>query len=409
MARRSGFERIISFDMGGTSTDVALVDREVHAGGQAEIAGLPVGVPMLDIHTVGAGGGSIARFDAAGALRVGPESAGADPGPICYGRGSEPTVTDANLLLGRLQAHRFLDGDFVLDADRTRRMVGEWLKRNGSKLTIEEFAGGVIRVVNATMEKAIRVVSIERGYDAREFTLVAFGGAGGLHACELAEALGIPRVIVTALPGALSAFGILVSDVVRDYSCTVLWRTSEKLPLQRLDKEFTALGRNAEKDLREEGWPGAIRYQRSVDVRYRGQGYELNVPFTRNLIPDFQHEHERRYGYKYPAREVELVTLRLRATIKSRQSRVDTGRVPTSAPGRPSRAQLHNSRPERASVFFGGKKISTAIYARDSLQTGKKYSGPAVITEYSATAAIPPGMRFWADKSGNLVIEIRAS
>jgi N-methylhydantoinase A len=409
MARRSGFERIISFDMGGTSTDVALVDREVHAGSQAEIAGLPVGVPMLDIHTVGAGGGSIARFDAAGALRVGPESAGADPGPICYGRGSEPTVTDANLLLGRLQAHRFLGGDFVLDADRTRRMVGEWLKRNGSKLTIEEFAAGVIRVVNATMEKAIRVVSIERGYDAREFTLVAFGGAGGLHACELAEALGIPRVIVTALPGALSAFGILVSDVVRDYSCTVLWRTSEKLPLQRLDKEFTALGRNAEKDLREEGWPGAIRYQRSVDVRYRGQGYELNVPFTRNLIQDFQHEHERRYGYKYPAREVELVTLRLRATIKSRQSRVDTGRVPTSAPGRPSRAQLHNSRPERASVFFGGKKISTAIYARDSLQTGKKYSGPAVITEYSATAAIPPGMRFWADKSGNLVIEIRAS
>lgn len=404
MARRSGFERIISFDMGGTSTDVALVDREVRAGSQAEIAGLPVGVPMLDIHTVGAGGGSIARFDAAGALRVGPESAGADPGPICYGRGSEPTVTDANLLLGRLQSHRFLGGDFVLDVERTRRIVAEWLKPNGSRLTIEQFAAGVIRVVNATMEKAIRVVSIERGYDAREFTLVAFGGAGGLHACELAEALGIPRVIVPALPGALSAFGILVSDVVRDYSCTVLWRTSEKLPLQRLEKEFAALRRNAEKDLREEGWPRTIRYQRSVDVRYRGQGYELNVPFTRNLIQDFQREHERRYGYKYPAREVELVTLRLRATIKSRQSR-----VATPAPGRPSRAQLHNSRPERASVFFGGEKLSTTIYARDSLQAGKKYPGPAVITEYSATAAIPPGMRFWADKSGNLVIAIRVS
>ena len=163
-------------------------------------------------------------------MRVGPESAGADPGPICYGRGTEPTVTDANLLLGRLQPQRFLGGDFTLDLERTRRLVAEWLKRNGPKLTPEQFAAGIIRVVNATMEKAIRVVSIERGYDPREFALVAFGGAGGLHACELAEALGIPRVIVPALPGALSAFGILVSDVVKDYSRTVLWRVAEKLP-----------------------------------------------------------------------------------------------------------------------------------------------------------------------------------
>src|SRR2546426_464885 len=202
MARRSVCERIISFDMGGTSTDVALVDREVRTGSQAEIAGLPVGVPMLDIHTVGAGGGSIARFDAAGALRVGPESAGADPGPICYGRGCEPTVTDANLLLGRLQPHRFLGGEFMLDFERTRRLVADWLRQQGSKLTLEQFAAGVVRVVNATMEKAIRVVSVERGYDPREFALVAFGGAGGLHACELAEALGIPRVIVPAPPRA---------------------------------------------------------------------------------------------------------------------------------------------------------------------------------------------------------------
>ncbi len=200
MARRSGFDRIISFDMGGTSTDVALVDREIRPGSQAEIAGFPVGVPMLDIHTVGAGGGSIARFDAAGALRVGPESAGADPGPICYGRGTLPTVTDANLLLGRLQPERFLGGDFALDLERTQRLAGEWLKRQASKLTLEQFAAGVIRVVNSTMEKAIRVVSIERGYDPREFTLVAFGGAGGLHACELAEALSIPRIIFPSFP-----------------------------------------------------------------------------------------------------------------------------------------------------------------------------------------------------------------
>src|SRR5213082_2701272 len=261
MARRSGFERIISFDMGGTSTDVALIDREARPGTQAEIAGFPVGVPMLDIHTVGAGGGSIARFDAAGALRVGPESAGADPGPVCYGRGSEPTVTDANLLLGRLQPHRFLGGEFILDLQRTRQIITAWLKEHGSRLPLEEFAAGVIRVVNATMEKAIRVVSIERGYDPREFALVAFGGAGGLHACELAEALGIPRVIVPALPGALSAFGILVSDVIKDYSRTILWRTTAQLPTARLKLEFAQLAQSARRHFQSEGWQGKIQEQ----------------------------------------------------------------------------------------------------------------------------------------------------
>ena len=406
MARRNGFERIISFDMGGTSTDVALVDGEARASSQAEIAGFPIGVPMLDIHTVGAGGGSIARFDAGGALRVGPESAGADPGPICYGRGTEPTVTDANLLLGRLQPHRFLGGDFTLDLERTRRLVTEWLKRNGSKFTLEQFAAGIVRVVNTTMEKAIRVVSIERGYDPREFALVAFGGAGGLHACELAEALSIPRVIVPALPGVLSAFGILVSDVVKDYSRTVLWRVAEKLPIEKLEREFAALGRRAEKDFRDEKWVGAIKYQFRVDVRYQGQGYELNVPFTRSLIRDFRSEHQRRYGYSHPARAVELVTLRLRATIKSHQTRAHVG---TGAPARPGRTKPGRGSPNSAAVFFSGKKFTAAIYSRDNLPAGRKYSGPAVITEYSATTVVPPGMRFRRERSGNLIIEIGAS
>ena len=233
MAKRSGVDRIISFDMGGTSTDVALVDREIRPSRQGEIAGMPLGVPMLDIHSVGAGGGSIARFDRAGALRVGPESAGADPGPICYGRGTQPTVTDANLILGRLPPRRFLGGAFPLDLERARRVTGEWLKATGCGLRLEQFALGVVRVANAAMEKAIRVVSIERGSDPRDFTLVAFGGAGGLHACELAQALGIPRVLVPALPGALSAFGILASDVVKDYSRSVLWPVPGKLPLAR--------------------------------------------------------------------------------------------------------------------------------------------------------------------------------
>jgi N-methylhydantoinase A len=399
VARRSGCERIISFDMGGTSTDVALVDRVAQTGGQAEVAGLPVGVPMLDIHTVGAGGGSIARFDSAGALRVGPESAGADPGPICYGRGIQPTVTDANLILGRLQAHRFLGGSFTLDLARTRSVVSAWLKQQGCKLSLEQFAAGVIRVVNATMEKAIRVVSIERGFDPREFALVAFGGAGGLHACELAVALGIPRVIVPALPGALSAFGILVSDVVKDYSRTVLWRTLDALPVKQLNQEFGALRRKADKDFRTEGWRGTMQRQVSVDVRYRGQGYELNVPYTRGLIAAFCRQHERRYGYTYPEREVELVTLRLRMIMKSPESSLSNARTGWAEHG--------GVDPERASVFFGDNKIMATAYDRDSLQLGKQYTGPAVVTEYSATTVVPPGKRFWRDRSGNLLIQIR--
>ncbi len=407
MARRSGVERIISFDMGGTSTDVALVDGEIQAGSQAEIAGLPMGVPMLDIHTVGAGGGSIARFDAAGALRVGPESAGADPGPICYGHGTQPTVTDANLLLGRLRPQRFLGGDFRLDLERTRRLVVEWLKRHAANLTLEQFAAGVIRVVNSTMEKAIRVVSIERGYDPREFTLVAFGGAGGLHACELAEALSIPRVMIPALPGALSAFGTLVSDVVKDYSRTVLWRGAAKLSAERLEQEFAALRRRAEAAFQEEDWSGAINHRHSADVRYQGQGYELNISYTRHLIRDFRYEHQRRYGYNYPERDVELVTLRLRSTIKSSQAIAASSKIHVgpAGSGRPGRERLGRAPLDRAPVLFGGKKLAVAIYARDSLQPAKKYSGPAVVTEYSATTVMPPGRRFWLDKWGSLLIE----
>ena len=418
-ARRSGFSRIIAFDMGGTSTDVSLVEGAISSASHAEVAGLPVGVPMLDIHTVGAGGGSLARFDAGGVLRVGPESAGADPGPICYGRGTQPTVTDANLLLGRLQPTRFLGGDFTLDLDRTRRITREWLKRQGSPLNLERFAAGVVRVVDATMEKAIRVVSIERGRDPRDFALVAFGGAGGLHACALAEALSIPHVIVPALPGALSALGILVSDVVKDYSRTVLWRVSGKVPHAQLEREFSALQKQAAEDFRSEAWQGRVRYNRSVDIRYRGQGYELNLPFTRKLLADFQQEHQRRYGYAHPTRQVELVTLRLRASVKSAPliaSTADVGKmahveqmnhVGTAALGRPGRAKLGSPSTPKAPVFFDGKKLSATIHSRDALKPGKNYSGPAIVTEYSATTVIPPSKRFHLDHASNLIVTIR--
>jgi N-methylhydantoinase A len=404
-ARASGFDHIIAFDMGGTSTDVSLVEGSIATASDAHVAGLPVSVPMLDIHTVGAGGGSLARFDAAGVLHVGPESAGADPGPICYGRGLQPTVTDANLLLGRLQPTRFLGGDFTLDLDRTHRVTEEWLKKQSSSLTVEKFAAGVIRVVNATMEKAIRVVSVERGRDPRHFALVAFGGAGGLHACALAEALSIPHVIVPALPGALSALGILASDVVKDYSRTVLWRVAGKIPSERLQREFSALEKTAARDFRAEAWPGRPRYQRSVDLRYRGQGYELNLPLTKNLLRDFENEHHRRYGYARANREVELVTLRLRAVLKSTSAHVGKmNHVGTAGGGRPGRAKLGRPFNLKAPVLFDGKKLETRIYSRDDLTPAKPYRGPAIITEYSATTVIPPGKRFKIDRAGSLVI-----
>jgi N-methylhydantoinase A len=406
-ARASGFDQIIAFDMGGTSTDVSLVDNEIKTATDAQIAGLPVAVPMLDIHTVGAGGGSLARFDAAGVLRVGPESAGADPGPICYGRGLQPTVTDANLLLGRLQPTRFLGGGFTLDLDRTCRITQAWLKKQDSSLSLEKFAAGVLRVVNATMEKAIRVVSIERGRDPRHFALVAFGGAGGLHACALAEALSIPQVIVPALPGALSALGILASDVVKDYSRTVLWRVSKKIPAERLNREFAALEKTAAADFRRESWPDKPHYDSSVDLRYRGQGYELNLPLTKNLLRDFEREHHRRYGYSHPTREVELVTLRLRAIMKSPQRRIKMDHVGTSTLGRPGGAKLGGPSFLNAPVQFDGKKQETKIYSRDDLRPAHNYSGPAIITEYSATTVIPPGKRFHLDRAASLIVNIR--
>jgi N-methylhydantoinase A len=416
-ARASGFERVIAFDMGGTSTDVSLVDGAIATAvisttNDAQVAGLPVGVPMLDIHTVGAGGGSLARFDAAGVLRVGPESAGADPGPLCYGRGMQPTVTDANLLLGRLQAEHFLGGEFKLDFERTQKITQAWLKKQRSRLTLEQFADGVIRVVNATMEKAIRVVSVERGRDPRDYALVAFGGAGGLHACALAEALGIPHVIVPALPGALSALGILASDVVKDYSRTVLWRVAGEIPHARLNQEFAKLERHAAKVFEQEDWPGKVRHEKSVDVRYRGQGYELSIPLSRNLLREFEREHQRRYGYVHSNREVELVTLRLRAVVKTPRPRASAARatekvhVGTGTLARSGRAPLGSLSAPEVPVLFNGKKLKTKIYSRDNLRPGKKYSGPAIITEYSATTVVPPGKRFHLDLPGNLIITI---
>ncbi len=396
-ARRSGFKNIIAFDMGGTSTDVSLVEGEIKTASDAQIAGLPISVPVLDIHTVGAGGGSLARFDDAGVLRVGPESAGADPGPICYGRGTQPTVTDANLLMGRLQPTNFLGGDFTLDLERSRQITLEWLKKQRSNLTLEKFVAGVIRVVNSTMEKAIRVVSIERGRDPRQFALVAFGGAGGLHACALAQALGIPQVIVPASPGALSALGILWSDVVKDYSRTILWSVSRAVPHAKLNQDFAVLERMARKDFSGEQWDGAARFVRTIDLRYRGQGYELNLPFSKNVLRDFEAEHQRRYGYTHANREIEIVTLRLRAMIPSARLRSQRAR---------GNARRKKSAVSDAFTEFDDQKLKAKVFEREGLTVDKSYRGPAIVTEYSSTTVIPPGKQFGVDGALNLIIDL---
>lgn len=396
VGRRLKLPNLVTFDMGGTSTDVALVNGTPKPTSEGEVAGLPVRVPMLDIHTVGAGGGSIARFDSGGALRVGPESSGADPGPICYGRGEEPTVTDANLLLGHLRADDFLGGGFKLDLDRARDLTRRWLSRQplatARVMTIEQFAEGVLRVVNANMEKAIRVVSIERGYDPRSFALLAFGGAGPLHAADLAASLSIPTAVVPAMPGALSAFGILVSDVIRDYSRTILKRVETTVPSSELAAIFKMLESTALKEFHDEGWTARPRFVRGLDVRYTGQGYELNVPFSATMLADFHREHQRRYGYSHPKRGVELVTVRLRAALPS------SIRYCSAVSGRKKGATNYDS------VWFGGRKFRTAIWRRDELTAGKPVNGPAIITEYSATTVVPPGWKFQVKKPMNDIV-----
>jgi N-methylhydantoinase A len=321
---------------------------------------------------------------------VGPESAGADPGPICYGKGEQPTVTDANLLLGRLPADQFLGGDFKLDLARTQRIVKAWLKQHGSKLSLEQFAAGVVRVVNANMEKAIRVVSIERGHDPRDFALVAFGGAGGMHACELAQSLRIPTVIVPAYPGALSALGILISDVVKDHSRTVLLRV-KALPRKQLEEIYRELQTEIEQELKKEQWQGKAVIERNADLRYRGQGYEINLPYGADLLDRFHAEHKRRYGYSTPDGEVEIVTLRARGRIASPEdlARIKIGRETA-----------------RSKAGHTHKEMKIKILPREGLQAGKKLKGPAVISEYSATTFVPQGLTFQADKAANLLVEV---
>ena len=390
----AGFPRIITFDMGGTSTDVALSDSGVRTSNEAQVADLPIAVPMLEIHTVGAGGGSLARFDRAGSLRVGPESAGADPGPICYGKGEQPTVTDAHLILGHIPERGFLSGEFPLHASRTR----DFMQRAcGPLQTIERFAQGIIDVANSVMEKAIRVISVERGYDPRDYTLVAFGGAGGLHACDLAAALNIPRVMIPRLPGGLSALGILRADVIHDLSQTVRIASSSASESASATKlratlapEFARIEKQGRAALRDEGFaPNQIRLERLLDIRYSGQAYEITVPAAGNFLTAFHAAHERRYGYSDPRRAIEIVNIRTRVIGKTPKPQLDR---PKPAGNNASAAIT-----EKRAAFFTSKSVATNVYDRANLAPKNIFTGPAIITEYSATTIVPPNWRARVD------------
>lgn len=376
-ARLSGFMRILGFDMGGTSTDISLSDGEARQTMEAAIDGFPVRVPMLDIHTVGAGGGSIARIDEGGLLRVGPESAGADPGPACYGTGDQPTVTDAHVVLGRITADQLVGGEMHLDIDRAARAVDSVAKPAGiSRVAAAE---GILRVANANMERAIRLVSVERGHDPRDFALVAFGGCGGLHACEIAQELGIRTVLVPADAGALSALGMLLADEVRDYAAGVLNHPG-------IEREFERLERKARKDLPQS------ELTRSADIRYAGQSYELTVPwFAKNPPAPFHREHEKIYGYSNPDRAVEIVTIRVRA------------KRTVAKPKLRKRAQTGKQAPIVRKIHSAGSWRQTTVYRRAQL-SARALAGPALIVDYGSTTLVPPGWRFAVDRFGNLSI-----
>jgi N-methylhydantoinase A len=402
--RPAGFEHIITFDMGGTSTDVALCDREgMRLTNEATVAGVPVAVPMMDIHTVGAGGGSIARVDEGGSLRVGPESAGADPGPASYGRSLLPTVTDAHVVLGHFPGAGLLGGEFKLDEARARvalnKLAAEMSAAARRKVSMIDAAHGVLEVVNTNMERALRHVSVERGNDPREFTLVPFGGAGGLHAVDLARALRIPRILVPASPGALSANGVLTADVVKDQSRTVMLDAMRGVE-SKLARIFDEIEKQARGDLRREGLTeNKQRHERSLALRYKGQSFELQIKQTAgNIAGAFHRAHRARYGYAQESNVVEIVSARVRSIgmvdkLKSRQVK--------------SSASKSFAKPQHlVETFFARKRILAGVYRREEIMAGSRLRVPCIVTEYSATTLIPEAGKARVDSYGNLIIEV---
>ncbi len=398
VASLAGYDHIITFDMGGTSSDVSLADGRIRRTAEGNIEGWPVRVPMIDIHTVGAGGGSIAWRDVGGSLRVGPESAGSEPGPACYRRGGRDfTVTDANLLLGRLDPEHFLGGRMSLDRAASEETASSLARKFGmSKVDLAE---GVIRVANARMEQAIRVISIERGFDPRDFTLLPFGGAGPMHALEMADALHISRVLVPRYPGVLSALGLILADFVKDYSLTVM-REMEEVTSGELTKAFEPLLARGKSDMASEGFEEEnIVLEKALDLRYKGQSFELVVPIesyaVAEAVKSFHAGHEKRYGYARPDAPVELVNIRLTTRgVRQRPEAIYARRSTSSNPA---------AVVSQTQVRFGGAWHDAPVYERELLLPGHEIVGPALVAQEDATTVVSPGWHGRVDEWRNIV------
>jgi N-methylhydantoinase A len=405
---RVGINNIITFDMGGTSCDVALI----HQGNpvittQGKINLRPIALPMLDIHTVSAGGGTIARIDAVGGLQVGPDSAGADPGPVCYNRGGDNiTVTDANMVCGVLDPNHFLGGRMKLDKEKAQRVLEEKLAKP-LKLDLLEAADGVLKIIDAKMEEAIKAVSSARGYDIRDFTLVAFGGGGPMHAGRMALDLGIPSVLVPLTPGVHSALGLLMSDVKHDYVRSKLVGLDD-LDLTEINHMFHQLIERANADLKSEGFTDEeIKIEPYLDLRYAGQGYELTVPCS--MPPLTKHDllmmrqrfdtmHEQNSGHKAESEPVELVSLRL----------ISLGLVPQAklSPGKVTGRKVEDAKLSDRKVYFGKEHgvLTTEVYNRDLFEPGHKISGPAIVEQLDTTTVIQPEQEATVDSYRNIII-----
>ncbi len=406
VAGMAGFRQVITFDMGGTSTDVSLTTAGPPLSSEGRIGGLPLRLPMIDIHTVGSGGGSIARVDRGGSLRVGPQSAGADPGPACYGLGGvDPTVSDANLVLGRMIADRFLGGKLQLDPAAAHRVID----RLGAELGLApgpnraiQAASDVVRVVNAQMARAIRLVSVERGHDPREFVLVSFGGAGGLHACELARSAGIFQLLIPRQASTLSALGMLVADPTRDFVQTVML-SGETSPAA-LETRFSRLEAAGRQVLEAEGVPAEeVAIVRELDLRYRGQSFELAVPLGDDFRGEFHRVHQQAYGYSDPSLPIEIVNLRLRAIGQFEKPELAEEAL---GPADPAAAFLGERQVVIGASGQAGRQIP--FFDGAALRPGNKLTGPALFVYPDTTLLLPPGDRARLDGYRNLVVEIGA-
>jgi len=393
VAHAAGFERLLTFDMGGTSTDVALIDGEAELSSEGRLGPWPVAVPMLDIHTIGAGGGSIASIDAGGALKVGPESAGAAPGPACYGRGGlAATVTDANVVLGRLPGHAALGGSLALDVSAAQQAVTAVADALGMDLVTT--ARGILDVANEHMAQALRVMSIERGRDPRGLVLCCFGGAGGLHLCDLAEALGMHRAMVPSFAGVLSALGMLVARPERQLVRSLRTALSALQPgeLQGVRNQLLSAGRM---ELKQEGVDvTALEEEAFLEVRYQGQAFALTLPYSgqREAIEAaFHHDHQQRYGHALRS-AVEVVNVRVR--LRAMGEKLTLPKVSAGPPGKPL---------TRVEVLGLGDDV--AVYDRGTLREGQQLVGPVLVTETTATSLVAEGWQAVVDGVGNLLLE----